>query len=38
MDMHGRGGRGIARYRKSIHMRPDVYDGVITGCVSSQAL
>ena len=31
MDMHGRGGRGIAKCRKSIHMSPDVYNDINTG-------
>ena len=32
MDMHGRGGRGIVRSRKSIHMMsPDVNDDISTG-------
>ena len=31
MGMHGTEGRRIARYRKSIHMSPDVYDDISTG-------
>ena len=31
MDMHGRGGQGIARCIMSVHMSPDVNDNISTG-------
>ena len=35
---HARGGEGVERCRKSIHMSPGVYDDVTTVCFSSQVL